>query len=321
MNSEAKIPTLLALGILLVGIAVGVYSVSQTKTIFTKADTSTIPKNITVSDISFDSVSISWQTDAPISSFVDSGPTENLGTVFLDDRDSNPSPHNLHFVTLKNLTPSTAYFYKITSGSYSYPQTLLTFKTTSKLDLSNNQPLIGTVLREDGQPVTEALVKLEISQAQILITITKGNGSFILPLTEVKDQSFTKPYQIPPNTQATLTVEGQGLISQVNLTLPYKNPVLPTITLGQNLNLIEPTPTSTLPPPSPTTSSKSVLGVSTSDIKRYDLDHDGKVTVLDLSILISNMTKPKPNPQADLNGDGVVDEKDIEILQSVLNSQ
>jgi hypothetical protein len=48
-----------------------------------------------------------------------------------------------------------------------------------------------------------------------------------------------------------------------------------------------------------------------------DLNHDGRVDLTDLSILIANWGIPK-DKEADLNGDGVVDAKDLSILLSKL---
>lgn len=46
-----------------------------------------------------------------------------------------------------------------------------------------------------------------------------------------------------------------------------------------------------------------------------DLNHDGKVDLSDLSVLIANWGIPR-NKAADLNGDGVVDARDLSILLS-----
>jgi len=48
---------------------------------------------------------------------------------------------------------------------------------------------------------------------------------------------------------------------------------------------------------------------------REDLNHDGRVDVLDAFALARELkSKAHPSPQLDINGDGVVDEKDVETL-------
>src|SRR5262249_50669792 len=54
---------------------------------------------------------------------------------------------------------------------------------------------------------------------------------------------------------------------------------------------------------------------STGQFAREDLNHDGRVDVLDAFALARELkSKTHPGPQLDINRDGVVDEKDVETL-------
>ena len=52
-----------------------------------------------------------------------------------------------------------------------------------------------------------------------------------------------------------------------------------------------------------------------SGFSQGDLNHDGKVDILDAFALARELrTGVRPTPQMDLNGDGVVDERDVATL-------
>lgn len=313
MNSETKIPTLLALAILLTGIVVGVYSITQTQTLFSKASNTAVPKNITVSNLDNDSVSINFQTEEPVNSFIDVGATSSLGQVYLDERDNgSPSPHSLHFFTITGLTPNTTYYYKIDTGSIYYPDQPLSFKTTAKISSSGYQPLIGVITDANSQPIQEAFIQLQLTGAQTLTTVTKQNGSFILPLATLKNDNLDKAFKLDQSIPAKLVVFNNSLRSEVTINLPFNQGVLPKIILGQNLNFITPTPS-----PSP------VLGLSIQTLtkKALDLNHDQKVDLNDLSLILKYFHSSNYPDNIDLNKDHQIDQSDIEIFQQFLSQQ
>ena len=104
--NKFKIPTLLGLGIILLGIGVGVFLVLRQQTFLSSAAPSQTPQNITVSNITDSEVSISWQTSNPSLGFVTFGQSDANEQTVLDDRDNKlPQTHLIHYVSLKNLLP------------------------------------------------------------------------------------------------------------------------------------------------------------------------------------------------------------------------
>lgn len=303
---EIKIPTILGLSVLVAGLVVGILLVTQNQlfSLKTKAAKPLLIEKVTVANITANSASIYWQTDQPTSGFIQAGQTNSLGLTFKDERDPQaPKPHHLHFATLTNLNPDTTYFYKINSGANVYPQNSpLSFKTAkatasqdAQSSLNYGQPLIGTIVYENLQPVTEALVLLEIPGAQNLATITKIVGNFILPLANV----YNQPVDNNTPLSATITVFDLQKSSKATLHLPIKT-VLPPIVLGQDIDL-------TL-----------VFASSSAQAKQqqtsYDLNKDGVVNSLDLSLLIKNLGPNSKLKEADFNQDGIVDQKDINLM-------
>lgn len=308
MNSEIRIPTLLGLGLLLVGLGAGVFLVTQNRflNLTTKAGGSQLPKNITVTSISSTQASIYWQSDEETATFIQAGPSPLLGLTFRDDRDpQTPLPHRLHFMTIKNLNPATTYYYKITSGGAAYPSGIpLSFKTASALASSELSPLIGTVLDSNSRPVKEALVTLDIPGAQGLAAVTKAGGNFILPLNEIHTADLGQGFAVDPaGVSVKLTVSNPQGSSHITFILPFQEITLPPIILGQDLDLTPvPTPAQAIFAPE-------------------DLNRDKVVNSFDLAILRKSFGQNPVSKQADLNHDGVVNQKDLDILNQVISTQ
>lgn len=294
MISEIKIPTLLGLGFLVIGLALGVFFVTRNQLLIfkTQAAPEAVPEKITVANLSANSVSIFWQTKEAVTGFIQAGTSNSLGLTFRDDRDTGvPKPHILHFVNLTNLQPDTTYYYKINSESNIYPNnTPLTFKTAPSSGSSFFQPIIGTIINTSLQPVDEAFVIIDAGQNKLLATVTKIAGNFILPLTLL-------PNPQTPDFTADLIIFDAVKSSRVTLKLPAAKS-LPPIVLGQDLDLTA----SYNPSPSPTPAFV------------YDVNGDGVVNSLDLSTVYKNSGKNFKNPKADINQDGVVDDKDVKLL-------
>lgn len=305
MNSGIRIPTILGLGVLAAGLIVGVFLMTNNKFLSfrTQASPATEPKNVTIANVSDTSASIYWQTDDPAPGFIHTGTGPSLDITVKDERDlDNPSNRLFHFVTLNKLTPNTTYFYRIISGAMVYPQgEPLSFTTSSPQEILSLTPIIGAVLDENQQPIAEAIVTLDIPGAQNLATVTKTAGNFILPLSRILTQDLTASLILPESSiNATLTVFNNEKSSRVTLQLPLQEQTLPVLILGQNIDF---TPEAV----SPTTS-----------FSIYDLNKDGVVNSLDLATLRSTTGKDLKLEDADFNRDGVIDQKDADILSKFI---
>lgn len=307
INSQIRIPTLLGLGVILTGLIIGGFLVNFKQNLLfqTKASTSATPKNITVANISGTSASIYWQTEESASGFIQAGEdTTKQDLIFNDIRDLlSPQDHNLHFVNLTNLKPDSIYYYKVISSGMTYPaKEALSFKTAAENDPSDYQPIIGTIMDQNFQPSIEALITLDIPGAQKLSAITKVAGNFILPLSQIRTSDLADRFDIIESSpSATLYItDSTSNSSKVSLLLPLTNSVIPLITLGKDLDL--------------TIKNASLSAVPV----KYDLNDDGVINSLDLSIILQNFGKKNFGRRTDLNGDGVVDQKDVIIISKFI---
>jgi hypothetical protein len=307
MNSEIKIPTIFGLGVLLVGLAAGTLLVNGNINFNLRAQEGENPLGLAVTNVSGTSASIYWQTKNPVSGYVKAGTTTSLGLTFLDDRDlQKPQDHQIHFVTLTNLSPATTYYFKLGLNGESYPpgNKFLSFKTATSITPQNLEPLTGSVVDKNIQPISEALVNLEIPGAQTLSTVTRVGGNFFISLNTIRNRQTNQNFKLEENTEARLIIISPDLTSKINFKLSVQNPVLPPVVLGQDLELV-----SQLASPSPTIRTIN-----------YDINQDGVVNSLDRNVILKNRGKNPKQKESDLNGDNVVDQKDLNQFDQYLQA-
>lgn len=296
-----KIPTLLGLGIILFGTMAGVYLVSKDQVFFTQASPDIKPQNITFSNIEDQSITISWQTSQPITSFLTFGPSSPDEQTVLDDRDTNaPKPYITHYFTLKNLQPKTTYLFKIISGKSRFD--ILKFQTAAPLiNQTNLNPIIGSVL--DGEiPLNEGIVYLTISGAVIQSSLVKNLGNFLIPISKMSKLDLSQTYTPSEEDVGKITViSDKGQATAIFKLKSLVQP-LPSLKVGENLDLAE---IEASPTPAPPTKE---------ELNKFDLNDDGQINANDHAIVLLNFGKNPKNRRADINSDRVVDQKDINLI-------
>lgn len=300
-----RMPTLLGLGLiftaLFLGLAIYIYNHELSK----KVLESFKPRDLQVVNITDSSAAIVWETavDTSGSVIIES---KSQVTPFLDSRDKNPSALSyIHFYELKSLLPNTTYSFKVKSGTLTFKEKDFKFTTAKEpnADLSTNKPVTGKVVETNLSPTKEALVFLKIPGANMQATYVSLAGNFLIPLTFLKTSDLSKNFEIKGEVLSELEIKRGNLSSIVKMTLPQEQVSTPPIILGQNADFTQLKEIQPQASPNPKT--------------KYDLNHDGKINSVDLSIVVQNLGKKGDNP-ADLNSDKVVDQKDVDIIKSKL---
>lgn len=288
---KIRFPTLLGLGIIILGMGAGVYLVRINQNVVTKASLSSRPDNVLVVNLTDRSATITWNTKEPTTGAVRLIMSPAKPRTVLDDRDilSSPQikPYENHFVSLNNLLPQTTYQYQIISNATELKD-IVSFTTPPSSEQSTAAPLIGSVPQLTENP--DAIAYLDIPGSPTQAALVTSFGSFTIPLTQVSilDSSEAKLKVVSPLGEAKATIALTNLLSPI-----------PPLKIGEDITITAPTPE------------------KTPDLKsRYDLNGDGRINSNDEAILKNNFGLGFQNPKADIDGTGQVDEKDLELLRS-----
>jgi hypothetical protein len=234
-----KIPTLL--GILLIAVSVGVttFLVNQTTFFKSNASLSDQPKDVRITNVTDSSFTVSYSTDSQVPGSLNYGKDKSLGQTGLDDRDQqsgNLANYNIHNITLRSLQSETQYFFTITSGQNNYLSGGDPFTVTTAASLSaplEQTPMTGKITLPDGTAPTEAIIYVTTDNAQVISTLTKSDGSFILPLNSLRTSDLSSYYALPDNAIIKILALGDSLTSNVVLSASQAN-LIPTIVLSDN---------------------------------------------------------------------------------------
>ncbi len=268
------------------GLLAALYLTTQRTNIFSKASLAPIPQNITVSNISDNSFTVSWITKQPSYGFISYGQTESLGSIVTDERDLAERKQRLtHYVVLKNLLPETTYYFKVGSGSETFTQDNGKFfnqKTALTPDSTPPIPdfVFGTVKKNDQEKATDAIIYLAVGKGTLLSTYTKKDGNWLITLNNSRTTDLNNYLTINPEDQIDLFVEGGDLGIASTKTTVKNSQDLEIITLDQT--------------------------------KSSDTTKSGVSKRIDISVLKENFGKTGVGFEGgDLNNDGVVNANDF----------
>lgn len=210
---KKKILTILYFILLLAGVLSGTYLIGQKSSLSGYAQQDTKPDNIKITNISDNSFAVSWTTPTDIVGFIAYGVVEDLGQTVYDDRDDGKQTNRLtHHVTLKNLKPNTRYFFKIGSGSDLYDNNGSLFQQVTASSTASPppiaKPLYGRVVQENGNPLKEVLIYVQLENAVPLSTYIVSDGKWLTTLTNMRDLELSK--YIVPAKDAKVTILAQA---------------------------------------------------------------------------------------------------------------
>lgn len=238
---ERKIPTLI--GLLLVAFAVMMFrfAFDRVGPLLTRASPTHTPQNVTVSNQSDSSFTVSWITAEQTAGALI---IEGINAPIYDDRlaittkatrQTNQS-FSTHSVSVRNLKPQTSYRFRILSGGKTFLHNGVPFETQTAAVLTgigtNLEPAYGQVTTPSGSPAEGAIVYLTLENGQMLSTLVNASGSWVIPLNLVRTQDFTKYISSAERIDESIVIRSQegeatALTDSVN-----DNPV-PAMTIGK----------------------------------------------------------------------------------------
>lgn len=300
--NKFKIPTILGLAVIILGLVSGVYLIFREQIFLSRAAPNITPLNVIFSNQTGDSVTVSWQTVSPAASFVTYGQNNPSEQTTLDDRDSDgqtstPTPRLIHYTTIKKLLPKTKYQLKIVSGKFS--SEVYNFETSAPLaEAGEFTPVIGSVLQQEEKPVEDGVVYLSLSDAAIQSAMVK-KGNFLIPVSQIAKADFSGTFTPKEEQLAKLTIRTPQGESTVQFMLESNLPPLAPIALGQNIDF---------------TSQTEESEVTEAELDSFDLNSDGIINAADNAIILDNFGKKPKDPRSDLNSDGKIDQIDLDLM-------
>lgn len=238
---EHRIPTLLGLLLLVIGVGATSYLTSVGINLFGQASAPETPENIRITDVSDTSFTVSYKTATSVAGSLTYGKTETFGSIAVDNRDQQQeilSPHAIHYITVRTLTPETTYFFAIVSGETTFldkndkPFTVTTGPAI-KGKPSTTLPASGKIILSTSGTLDEAVIYLSGKETQTISALVKPDGSYILPLNTTKTKNLNAYASFTDNQEFTGLVIASTTQTSFTLLVNQTNPI-PTLILGQN---------------------------------------------------------------------------------------
>lgn len=274
-NSK-RIPTILGLiGVLslVVVVAVTVRGAGQITKFFPQAESPTTPAAVGVANVTDAGATIYWSSDKDATGSIFYGKTAALGEgVGVDDRDltSQNNKYPTHLVHLTALKPQTKYYFKIGVGSESFgdptkngePYELTTGATLSTAPVID--PIFGKVNDSAGTPASGAIVVWETSRAGKIATLTKTDGSYVLPVGNARTVDLSAYLSPTDGLAETINVNpgNSNSVATINCSVGKDRP-LPTVKFGDAASCSQKTDTGGFKAPAASTSATVSAGTLT----------------------------------------------------------
>lgn len=242
-----KIPTVLGLLLLVIGVLTTSYLVNTGVILFGRAAPTENPQDVRITNVTDTTFTVTYKTDAKVIGTIDMTTPDGQHQTILDERDQTtgvPKMYNVHSIAIKNAKANASYSFTITSGATTYQNNNQPFsaKTGSVITAtpSATPPLSGKVLDENGNIPQEAIIFVTTKDGQTLSGLARSDGTYTIPLNAIRDTTASSyiPLQSSSVLQLFLTDGPQN--SQAQVLLSGANPV-PIITLSNNYNFVSST--------------------------------------------------------------------------------
>lgn len=246
-RKQKKIPTLLGLFILFIGIAGTIYFDRYNHDVTSLAQVPVKIEDVHFSNISNSSFAVSWLTEIPTSGYVQiSGENRNVTLVDDLDIDSTPRPRTAHYVTVRNLKESSSYNVKLISGKnctqadscQSFVQNTLPKEST----INNLPPAHGTLIISENKPADSAIIYIVIGNNLPLSARTDSSGLWVVPFLNLRSQNTGEKLVLSDNDLVQISASfspSQKSTAVIDLKSIRQNLTVPEMQLGNSYNFVD----------------------------------------------------------------------------------
>ncbi len=264
---QQRIPTLLGLGVLVIGVVAGLTLVQSDTNFLPRASEDAVPRQVRITNISDTSFTVSFLTDLSAPGYIKYGTDQNRMNVQVrDDRDklaNTVASYPTHHITVQGLSPSTQYYFVIGTGDRSeFDNNGAPFAVRTARALSSDaetRTAYGNVRNEVGNPADGSIVYLSVEGASPLSALVKPNGSWAVQLTNLRTADLSALYTFSETDPVSVQVQGIERNETINVdtTVGQVSP-LQDLTFGEPVvDTTQTAPSSDDPDAAPSTASDS----------------------------------------------------------------
>src|SRR3989338_9103301 len=233
MRKPFKIPTVLALPLIFVVFIGALYFINYFRDYSVQVPEGVTPQDVRITNITENSFTVSWLTNTKTSDFLVWGKANQLENV----TGNNPQSFEMiHYITITNLHPETAYSFKIISGGIEFDNAgnlWLTKTAPVQPPPKHSQIISGLVTTESGLPVAKALVLVTGDHLSPLATTTSESGNWFVPLSISRTENLLSYFTVSEQPELTIFVHaGLEGIASANVDADNINPI-PPIVIGK----------------------------------------------------------------------------------------
>lgn len=206
-------------------------------------------KRHSISNLAYNRVSVVWETEQPLVSWIVYGESpEGLNHKVDDIRDvpGKVSPYMYHLADIGELKANTTYHYVIFLKTASSTEVIkningspFSFKTSVDPPVSSTvSPAYGKVINPNGTTVVDSLVVLTYHNAYPLASVTKASGEWLIPLNNLVDKTTQKQALLDKKAVVTIEILGSDGRSTIRSTAENTSPLPQTVILGKNYDFV-----------------------------------------------------------------------------------
>src|SRR3989344_1181660 len=233
-RKEKRVPTILALLLIFAGIGGTLYLDGTWQSMTIKAQPSPAPSDVHFTNISDNSITVSYITGEPaIGAIKINGPNKKITQIDDQDITGGVKSRHTHVFTIKDLNAESLYSITILSANNNCqtkkcPEFVQ--RTGARLtNLLNLPPVSGQIIDPENNPVAGAIIYLIAGKAAPLSGRSDKLGMFAIPLNNLRTQDLLKRPETENPDLIQITVK--NIVSQyasvvTNLELIKKNPQL-----------------------------------------------------------------------------------------------
>ena len=204
--------------ILLIGIPLTIFGIYSAVKWFTSAGTDTQPHNVILSNVTTNSITVTWTTEEKQLGSVVPILNNSDGKTIVDKRGT--SKMYTHYVELKDLEPGTKYNFKIISGSDTYTDSNGNEFNFSTANISTDTPVPKPIHGElEGSNDDDKIIYVfpKDKSTYPVSTVPSSSGNWLIDLSAIRKISDKSIYQISDTTDliliATSGVDNGGMVN------------------------------------------------------------------------------------------------------------